>query len=107
MARSSEPDWYFTYFHSSRVPSAADPGAHNRWRYRSAAIDTLVERGRAEADREARRAIYGEVQAILADELPIIPLWHEDNVAVMNVDLDGFVLLPNARLSGLARASKD
>lgn len=101
-----EPDFYYTYFHSSRIPSVSDPGAHNRWRYVSATLDDLVERGRGELDRARRRAIYGEVQALLADDAPIIPLWHEDNVAVMNVDLDGYAVVPNARLTALTRVTK-
>jgi peptide/nickel transport system substrate-binding protein len=101
-----EPDFLYTYFHSSRIPTPADPGAHNRWRYASAAVDQLTGRGRAELDRTARVALYGQVQALLAEDLPIVPLWHEDNVAVMNVDVAGFEVLPNARLSGLARVTK-
>jgi len=50
--------------------------------------------------------IYGEAQAIIADELPIIPLWHEDNVALTNVDLQGYKIVPNARFIGLVGAAK-
>ena len=57
-------------------------------------------------DRAKRLAIYGEVQQILARDVPVVPLWHEDNVAVMNVDLVGYQVLPNARLRGLAVARK-
>jgi peptide/nickel transport system substrate-binding protein len=102
----TEPDWYYTYFHSSRIPSAADPGAHNRWRFADAEVDRLLEQGRSTVDRAARARIYGEVQARLAEALPIIPLWHEDNVAVMNVDLEGYAVLPNARLTALSGVAK-
>lgn len=103
----TEPDFYYTYFHSSRIPSPADPGAHNRWRYASAKVDDLVERARAVSDRAERRRLYGEVQAQLADDLPIVPLWHEHNVAVVNVDVDGYEVLPNARLTALSRVTKE
>lgn len=102
----SDPDFLFTYFHSSRIPSPADPNAQNRSRYADRRVDELTELGRRVADRDRRRALYGEVQAILARDLPVIPLWHEDNVAVMNVDLAGYRVYPSASLAGLATASK-
>ncbi len=105
-AAITEPDFLYAYFHSSRIPTPADPNALNRGRYASSRIDELTELGRRTADRGARRAAYAEVQAILAHDLPVIPLWHEQNVAVMNTDLRGFELLPNASLYGLLPASK-
>ncbi len=101
-----EPDSYYSYFHSSRIPDKANPDVGNRWRYRSPAIDRLLEDGRHQLDRGKRVAIYAEVQRILAVDLPIIPLWHEDNVALVNRDVVDYVVLPNARLSGLAQVHK-
>ena len=40
-----------------------------RWRYASPVVDDLTVRGRAELDRGARARIYGEVQAVLAEEI--------------------------------------
>lgn len=97
----TEPDYLYAYFHSERIPSPEDPHANNRWRYRNPRIDALTAEGRAVADPARRRALYSQVQRILADELPIVPLWHEDNIAIMNVDVSGYRVLPNARLSGL------
>jgi peptide/nickel transport system substrate-binding protein len=102
----TEPDLLYTYFHSSRIPSAADPNANNRWRYRNALVDELTAKGRRVPAREERIALYAGVQRQLAADLPIIPLWHEDNVAIVNSDVTGFVVLPIARLSGLATATK-
>ena len=102
----SEPDFYFTFFHSSRIPSAADPHTHNRWRYKNSRVDELASRGRAVVDVDERRAIYSELQKILARDLPIVPLWHEDNIALLNRDLEGFRLTPNAGLEGLLHVEK-
>lgn len=101
-----EPDTYFAYFHSSRIPDKANPDVGNRWRYRSPELDRLLDDGRHELDRDKRIAIYAEVQRKLAVDLPIIPLWHEDNVALVNRDVVDYVVLPNARLSGLALVHK-
>lgn len=102
----AEPDFLLAYFHSSRIPSAEDPNALNRMRYSSARVDELTELGRRTLDRDRRRALYAEVQAILARDLPVVPLWHEDNVALTNVDLVGFELRPTGNLWGLAPAHK-
>ena len=101
-----EPDTYFAYFHSSRIPDPANPDVGNRWRYRSAEVDALLEAGRHEPDRAKRIAIYADVQRKLALDLPVIPLWHEDNVALVNRDVVDYTVLPNARLSGLAKVDK-
>lgn len=102
----AEPDLLYTYFHSTRIPDAKDPNANNRWRYRNARVDELTAQGRRELDREKRIALYAEVQRQLAADLPVIPLWHEDNVAITNAVVEGFRPVPNARLSGLALARK-
>lgn len=102
----TNPDFYFAYFDSSRIPSEADPNAGNRWRYRNPELDHLVEAGRAETDPARARAIYAEVQRIVARDLPIVPLWHEDNVALSSVDVRGYEPTPDASLAGLVRATK-
>lgn len=102
----TEPDYYYAYFHSSRIPSQQDPHSTNRWRYRDQRVDALTEQGRQVADPAQRRALYSEVQKILARDLPIVPLWHEDNVVVRHVDVSGYRILPNARLRGLLHAVK-
>jgi peptide/nickel transport system substrate-binding protein len=102
----AEPDMYYNYFHSSRIPTDDFPNLANRWHYRSAEADRLMEEGRRELDRPKRKAIYSALQKLVARDLPVIPLWHEDNIAVINRDVQGFEVLPNARLSALARAWK-
>jgi peptide/nickel transport system substrate-binding protein len=103
----TEPDFFFTYFHSSRIPGPKNPDDGNRWRYRNARVDALTELGRRTLDRTHRRAIYGEVQQILAAEVPILPLWHEDNVVVANRTVTGYTVLPDARFGGLVTTAKE
>ncbi len=102
----TEPDYYFTYFHSSRIPTPSHPDDNNRWRYKNARIDALTELGRRQLDRTDRRRTYAEVQKILATELPIIPLWHEDNVVVSNRTVTGFAIFPDAHYAGLVTTAK-
>ncbi len=102
----TEPDFLLWFFHSSRWPTTKDPDGSNRWRYRNETVDRLVMDARSELDPAKRKAMYAEVQRIVADELPIIPLWHEDNVVLSNVDVQGYQIVPNARLIGLVSATK-
>ncbi len=97
----TDPDFYFAYFHSSRIPTDKNRDGGNRWRYRNAEVDALTALGRAEPSLEARKAIYAKVQAQIANDVAIVPLWHEANVVVTNRRVHGFVMSPNARLRGL------
>jgi peptide/nickel transport system substrate-binding protein len=102
----TEPDFYFMYFHSSWIPTKANPDGFNRWRYRNALVDRLTTAGREELDRRERIRIYAEVQRQVADDVPIVPLWHEDNIVLSNVDVEGYTMTPNARLIGLRNVTK-
>jgi len=105
-AEITDPDFYFMYFHSSWIPTPANPDGFNRWRYRNADVDRLTVEGREQVDREARKRIYAEVQRIVAEDVPVVPLWHEDNIALTNIDVAGYTMSPNARLSGLRGVTK-
>jgi peptide/nickel transport system substrate-binding protein len=104
----SEPDLYTTFFASDRIPTRDNLDAgNNRMRYRNPELDRLLEAGRRDLSRPGRKAIYSQVQKILARDLPAIPLWHEHNVAAMRRNVHGFELLPTGLLSSLARTWKD
>jgi peptide/nickel transport system substrate-binding protein len=96
-----DPDVYYNLFHSASVP----PDGNNRGRYRNPEIDALLERGRREMNLDERRRIYGEVQRIVARDLPYIPLWWWRNVAVMQPTLRGFELYPDGNLISLRKVS--
>jgi len=48
---------------------------NNRWKNEK--FDELVEEAAIEADQEKRGELYAEANAILSEELPGIPLWHD------------------------------
>jgi peptide/nickel transport system substrate-binding protein len=102
----NEPDYYYFYFHSSRIPDARNPDGGNRWRYKNPEVDRLTEAGRRELDLVKRKAIYAEVQRLVAEDVPVVALWHEDNLTLSNVDVQGYHMTPNARFAGLASAWK-
>ena len=103
-----EPDLYHWIFHSSSIPTPDNRGkGANRGRYRSPRADALLLAGRREMDRARRRAIYGELQRLLATDLPYVPLWHDDNIALLSDRLSGWRVLPNARFAALSDVQKE
>jgi len=98
-----EPNVYDRFFHSAAIPtsSAPDRGA-NRFRYRSAEADRLIDAGRATTDRAARRRAYSALQRRLAEDLPCIPLWHEDHVSIVAARVAGAFSSRTGRFEPLA-----
>jgi peptide/nickel transport system substrate-binding protein len=77
---NEDPD-IFRYMYSS---ASFPPKGANRGHYVNPRIDALLakaaaETGPAQEVQARRRAEYVEVQKILADEMPSIPLWYPDN----------------------------
>lgn len=75
---NQDPDIFEDAFHSSSFA----PKRANRGYYSNPELDRLVEEGRRTIDQQQRKRIYGEVQRILARDLPYIDLWYLDNVLV-------------------------
>ncbi|HEY2743218.1 MAG TPA: ABC transporter substrate-binding protein [Polyangia bacterium] len=103
----SEPDLYINFFDSARVPTRdnLDAGG-NRERYRNAEVDRLIAEGRHKLDRPGRKRVYSQIQKILARDVPVVSLWHEYNVVARRKNVEGFVMLPTAQLSGLDKVYK-
>jgi peptide/nickel transport system substrate-binding protein len=79
-------------------------GNGNRTYYANPRFDCLVEMGQAEPDFEKRKELYGEIQEILDREVPVIPLWHENQVAFIRKEVRGFSLLPTSQFTPILRA---
>jgi peptide/nickel transport system substrate-binding protein len=97
-----EPHVLYWWFGEDRIPGRGREGA-NRWRYTDPVLEAALERGRSQVDRAERTAAYRDVQQLLAEALPVIPLWHEDVVAVRGPAARGVVVPRDGRFSTLAR----
>ena len=75
---NEDPDIFEYVFHSARVT----PNGANRSFYFNPSVDKLIDAGRRELDPGARRKTYGELQRLLAADVPSINLWYFDNVLV-------------------------
>ena len=98
-----EPHVLSWFFASDRIPGAGAQEGANRWRERNPLLDAAFERGRANDERAVRVAAYRDVQQILARDLPVIPLWHEDVVAIAGPAARGFDVPRDGRFATLAR----
>ncbi|HTT08633.1 MAG TPA: ABC transporter substrate-binding protein [Gammaproteobacteria bacterium] len=91
------PDIYRYAFHSGSVP----PAGANRGRYKSGQVDALLDQADRADSVDRQQSIYHDIAAILLQELPIVPLWYEDVVAVMRGDVRGYTLSPDGNYDGL------
>jgi peptide/nickel transport system substrate-binding protein len=87
---NNDPDVFELVFNSKRFP----PDGPNRGRYRNAQVDALTDGIRTEMDREKRKKMCSEVQKIVAEDLPYIPLWYTDVVSVHRKSLGEIALTP-------------
>jgi peptide/nickel transport system substrate-binding protein len=75
---NTDPDFFEFAFSSKRFP----PDGANRGHYRNPRIDSLTDQIRVEMNQEKRKSLSSEVQKILAEDLPYLPLWFNDVVSV-------------------------
>jgi len=94
---NQDPDMFEAVFHSSKFP----PNGANRGRYSNPRADALIDEGRRTLDPARRKAIYAELQAILATDLPYIHLWYLDNVVVHTRRVRGLTLNPSGNYNFL------
>ena len=83
-----DPDIYRIAFHSLEIP----PYGRNRGFYINKKLDKLLTAGQKEFDLQTRKQIYKKVQQMVSEDLPIIPLWHNQQTAVVKKDIKGYFL---------------
>ncbi len=82
---NEDPD-IFRYTYAS---NAFPPKGANRGRYSNPRVDALLTLAAAETNQAKRRVEYVEVQKILAEDLPGIPLWYPNNEVVHSRRIEG------------------
>ncbi len=97
---NEDPDIFRYAYATQSFP----PKGGNRGRYSNARVDALLAAASTETSQDVRRKEYVEVQQILADELPGIPLWYPNNDVVHAERLSGVVLDPGGSFGFLRTA---
>jgi peptide/nickel transport system substrate-binding protein len=75
---NEDPEIFEYAFHTDRIT----PNGANRCFYSNPRVDALIDEARRNMNQDTRKKIYGEIQRILAEDLPYINLWYLDNVLV-------------------------
>jgi peptide/nickel transport system substrate-binding protein len=82
---NEDPDIFRYAYATDSFP----PKGGNRGRYSNPRVDALLAEAAASSDRAVRKADYLEVQQILAEDLPGIPLWYPNNEVVHTRRVEG------------------
>jgi len=83
---TGDPDYgLFPILHSDQVGDAG-----NRFFFRNAEVDQLLERGRQSSDRAYREAVYQEVAELLVYEAPMVPVRFQQAV-LLTSGVDGIL----------------
>lgn len=94
----TEPNVLRHFLHGAFVP----PVGANRGLVHDAELDALLDEGERTSDVDARRAIYARVEARQREEMHLLPLWYEDQVAITSVRARSFVPSAEGRWLSLA-----
>ncbi len=93
----AEPNALRFFLHSTYIP----PEGGNRGRVHDVMLDTLFDDGDHELLPEKRRVIYQQIEEQLARGVYLVPLWHEDQVAVTGPRAATYQPSPEGRWLGL------
>ena len=87
------PDMFRTVYHSASIPTPNNgrQGA-NRNHYRDPEVDRWIEQAERSRDETLRVQLFQKLHARLLDQLPVIPLWYEEQVAVLRQRIEGYTL---------------
>jgi peptide/nickel transport system substrate-binding protein len=99
---SNDPDNMY-YWHSSQIPPNPTGAGGNAVAYFfpfnfQAKVDELTVAGTKETDPEKRKAIYIELQHLIADETPVVFLWWSKDFSAVTPNIGGFWPSPFNRL---------
>ena len=82
----------YSLFHSNEFGAAG-----NRTFYKNERIDELLDLGRATIDEGTRRAYYNEVQEIIVEDAPWVPINVGETTIGTQNNVKGFVINPNSQ----------
>ncbi len=88
---NEDPDIFRYVYATSSFP----PSGSNRGHYSNPKVDALLAAAAAERDQAKRRVEYIEVQKIIAEDEPSVPLWYQDVKVIHSQRLVNLHLSPN------------
>ena len=98
----TDPDIYNLAFHSENQA----PKGRNRSFYENKTLDDLLEKGLREEDLFKRKEIYDKVQALISEDIAIIPLWHNKEISIVKKGIKNYTLSANGDFNTLPQVIK-
>ena len=86
MPELTEPNVLRVFLHSSSFP----PAGANRGRVQDPEVDRLLDEGASLRDPDARKRVYAALEARVREKAWLLPLWHEDQVAITSARAKAF-----------------
>ncbi len=96
------PDIFRYVFHSQSIP----PKGANRGRYSNPQVDRLIDAVEASVDIDHRTTLYRQIQQLLLQDLPYVPLWYEEHFIASNDNISGYQLVKDGNYDGLGSVVK-
>ena len=96
------PDIFRYAFHSDSQP----PAGANRGRLRDSRVDSLIEAAARAAEPAQQQRLYRALQARLQALTVYVPLWFEDQYAVLRSEIEGYRLAGDGNYDALARVQR-
>jgi len=90
---NGDPD-NFLYTLLDRANARPGGSASNYSFYRSAAVSALLERARTLPDQKDRLPLYEKAQALIQQDVPMVPLFHAKQLAAFRRSIGGYHLHP-------------
>ena len=97
------PDIFRYTMHSSAIP----PAGANRGRFIDPEVDRLIESAEMAPRLADRVAYFHELQALLLQRLPVVPLWFEDQTLVYREGLSNYPMSQDGNYDGLISVRVD
>ena len=91
-------------FHYAYATEMFPPKGANRGRYSNSRIDALLQSATADTNPTTRRSDYIQIQQILSEDLPSLPLWYPDTIVVHTTRLTDLTLDPGGSFDFLRTA---
>ena len=97
-----DPDIYRIAFYSANQA----PHGRNRSFYKNKKLDKMLERGFKEKNKMERKKIYDQVQSLIAEEFIVIPLWHDQELSVVQTNIKNYKMRANGDFLSLSFVEK-
>ncbi len=84
---NQDPIFLKDLFATSEIPTEKR-ASRNRGRYSNPEVDKLLDEAVKELDREKAKVLYQKAQQLIAEDLPLYPMWYAANMIVVNKNVE-------------------